>query len=172
MNEQLNTNELKSELKNTNEELIKTISSFTHEQFNKIPFEGSWTGGQVADHLAISDSGTTNLINAETHKTERDPEKNIEVLKNIMLDFNSKMKNPEFNTPSDGTHYKEKLIAQFKDNEEKQLAAIDEKDLTESCVSFPLPNLGVLTRIEWLYFNIYHKQRHTHQLKSILEKIS
>jgi hypothetical protein len=164
--------QLKKDIKSTNEELIKTISSFSQDQFNKIPFEGSWTGGEVADHLAISDSGTTKILTDKTAKTERDPEKNIEVVKKIMLDFNSKMKNPEFNTPSKGTHDKEKLIAQFKSNEEKQLEAIDNIDLTESCVSFPLPNIGVLTRIEWLYFNVYHKQRHTHQLKNILEKLS
>lgn len=161
--------QLKKDIKNTNEELIKTISLFTDEQFNKIPIERSWTGGQVADHLVISDTGTTSLLSDKTSATERDPEKNIEVLKKIMLDFSSKMKNPEFNTPSNGTHDKEKLIAQFKSNEEKQLEAIDNMDLTESCVSFPLPNMGVMTRIEWLYFNIYHKQRHIHQLKNILE---
>ena len=164
--------QLKKDIKNTNEELIKAISSFADEQFNKIPFEGSWTGGETAEHIAISDTGTTRILNDKTAKTEREPEKNIEMLKKIMLDFNSKMKNPDFNTPSNGTHDKEKLIAQFKSNEEKQLEAIDSLDLTETCVSFPLPNLGELTRIEWLHFNMYHKQRHTHQLKNILEKLS
>jgi hypothetical protein len=168
----INKEQLKKELQSTNEELTKVISSFTDEQFNKIPFEGSWTGGQVADHLAISDSGTTRILTDKTAKTERDSEKNIGMLKNIMLDFNSKMKNPEFNTPSNTAHDKEKLIGQFKSNEEKQLDAIEILDLTETCVSFPLPNLGELTRIEWLYFNVYHKQRHTHQLKNILDRLS
>ncbi len=165
--------QLKKDIINTNEELIKAISSFPDEQFNKIPFEGSWTGGETADHLAISDTGTTKILNDKTAKTERDPEKNIETLRNIMLDFSSKMKNPDFNTPSSGDHNKEKLIAQFKSNEEKQLEAIDSTDLTETCVSFPLPKMGELTRIEWLHFNMYHKQRHTHQLneiKNILDK--
>jgi len=164
--------QLKKELQSTNEELIKVISSFTDEQFNKIPFQGSWTGGQTADHLAISDSGTTKIMYDETAKTERDSEKNIEVLRNLMLNFDTKMKNPDFNTPSNGPHNKEELIAQFKENETKQLEVIDSKDLTETCTSFPLPSMGELTRIEWLYFNIYHKVRHTQQLKNILAKVS
>jgi len=164
--------QLIKDIKITNDNLINAISLFSDEQFNKIPFEGSWTGGQTADHIAISDTGTTRIMGDKTVKTERDPEKNIEVLKNIMLDFNSKMKNPDFNTPSDGPHDKEKLIAQLKDNENSQLEVIANKDLTETCTSFPLPNMGELTRIEWLYFNVYHKQRHTHQLKNIFQKLS
>jgi len=165
--------QLKKDIKVTNDNLINAVSLFSEEEFNKTPMEGSWTGGQVADHIAISDSGTTKIMTAETAKTERDPEKNIEMLKDLMLNFDSKMKNPEFNTPSDGPHDKEKLIAQLKENEKAQLEVIESKDLTETCTSFPLPSLGVLTRIEWLYFNIYHKQRHTHQLnkiKNILDK--
>lgn len=164
--------QIKIDLKITNAELIKAIISFTDEQFNKIPFGGSWTGGQTAEHIAISDTGTTKIINDKTAKTERDPEKNIEVLKNVMLDMGNKMKNPDFNTPSNGTHDKAKLVAQIQNIEEKQLEAIERLDLTEACVSFPLPSMGNLTRIEWLHFNMYHKQRHTNQLKNILEKLS
>lgn len=164
--------QLKKDILNTNAELIQTVSLFTDEQFDKIPFEGSWTAGETAEHLEISDTGVTKILNDKTSKTERDPEKNIEVLKKIMLDFNSKMKNPSFNTPLNSTHDKQKLIALFMSNEEEQLKAIESKDLNESCISFPLPNMGVLTRIEWLYFNVYHKQRHIHQLKNIFNKLS
>ena len=39
------------EFEETTFDLGKVLSSFSQEEFNKIPFEGSWTAGQVAEHL-------------------------------------------------------------------------------------------------------------------------
>ncbi len=42
--------------------MIKTLSLFTEEEINTIPFEGSWTPGQVAQHIILSDSGFCLII--------------------------------------------------------------------------------------------------------------
>lgn len=48
--------------------------------------------------------------------------------------------------------------------------AIETKDLSELCTSFKHPSLGECTRREWVYFSIYHAERHLKQLKMILQK--
>ncbi len=37
--------------------LLETIADFSQEQYNKVPFAGSWTAGQVSEHLLKSIGG-------------------------------------------------------------------------------------------------------------------
>ena len=39
------------EIEQSVDNFIDTLSKFNDEQVNTIPFAGSWTAGQVADHL-------------------------------------------------------------------------------------------------------------------------
>ena len=41
-------NDLSAEITNTKNELLKTLELFDQGNINTVPFEGSWTGGQVA----------------------------------------------------------------------------------------------------------------------------
>ena len=45
-------------------------------------------------------------------------------------------------------------------------------DLSVICTDFELPQMGHLTRAEWLYFVSYHTRRHLHQLQKIEAALS
>ncbi len=109
--------ELITELKETSAELRQTLSSFTDEQFNRTPFQGSWTGGQVAEHLLKSN--ITPLLHGNTEKTARKPDEKISQIKESFLNFNVKMKNPDFNTPSNNKHDKKEIIDSLADAYQK-----------------------------------------------------
>jgi hypothetical protein len=49
---------------------------------------------------------------------------------------------------------------------------MQELDLSKTCQGFQLPGSAAFTRAEWIWFAIYHTQRHTRQLKNILEVIN
>lgn len=49
--------------------------------------------------------------------------------------------------------------------------AVTTLDLTKTCLAFELPVFGYLTRLEAIYFVIYHTQRHLHQLKNIYQQV-
>lgn len=161
-----------AELQNTKNELLKTINSFTQESFNKVPFEGSWTAGQVSDHLYQSDSGALMTLDGKSAPTERDPEANIETLKGIFLNFNEKFESPEFILPGDGPHNREKYAKDFGETFDGLIKFAEREDLSITCADFPFPMVGELTRFEWLSFACYHTQRHTRQMKNIHEKLS
>ncbi|MGK2863910.1 MAG: DinB family protein, partial [Chitinophagaceae bacterium] len=88
--------ELLNKIEETSQLLIQSISAFTDDQFNKIPFEGSWTPAQVTDHITKSLSGVAELLYANTKPTKRQAEEKSEAIKTMFLDFGSKMKSPEF----------------------------------------------------------------------------
>lgn len=160
---------VKTEIRNTKEDLINTISQFSEEQFNKIPTDGSWTGGKVADHLMKS--MVTSLLDGKTEKTLRDPEEKIKGIKDQFLNFDIKILNPDFNTPDNCEFRKKDTMDSLEAVYSKAEIFAGTLDLSETCLDLKLPNLGYLTRIEWLFLMIYHTQRHTHQLKNILQKL-
>ena len=78
------------EFDHTTTELLETINLFSKEQFNKIPFEGSWTAGQVCEHLFKAESGLPVVLKSTGQKTTRDPGEKIPVIESIFLDFSKK----------------------------------------------------------------------------------
>ncbi len=167
----MRTQELQSDVNKTFTELAEIISSFNEDQINLIPFEGSWTAGQVAEHILLSVSGFEKTINGSVAETERAPDALKDKIKASFLDFTIKMKSPDFIIPAEKNYKKDDLLNAFQNLKDKINHAIETLNLTKTCLSFELPLLGFLTRLESLYFILYHTQRHIQQLKNIYQKL-
>ena len=167
----MNTKEIRTEIDGTIKELVQLISSFDHEQLNIVPFEGTWTAGQLAKHVIMSGSGFVKIMNGPVKETERKPDEMSATIKKDFLDFNTKMKSPDFVVPPNTSYKKEELLHSLEDIKAKINQAIETLDLTKTCLAFELPVYGFLTRLEALYFVLYHTQRHIHQLKNIHQRL-
>ena len=66
------------------DEMIQLISSFDDITINQIPFEGSWTAGQVVDHIL---KGTSSLPDQMTKQADRRYDLHAETLEKLFLDF-------------------------------------------------------------------------------------
>lgn len=157
-------------VKGVTDELISILSSFSPEDINKKPFEGAWSAAQVGEHLYKS-YGVVDILKAPVKKTDRAPDQNIESIKNMFLNFDVKMRSPEFIIPSAGTIEKEVLINSLKERTSKIVEISEPLELSETCVGFSIPGSDAFTRLEWLHFILFHTQRHIHQLKKIQEKV-
>ncbi|HKO79459.1 MAG TPA: DinB family protein [Chitinophagaceae bacterium] len=149
--------------------LLQAIDDFPEEKFNTVPFEGSWTPAQVSDHILKSVSGVLELLYATTKLTSRNPDEKVDAIKAMFLDFTIKMKSPDFVLPRNTPIEKETMLSAWEDLKIKILEATRTLDLSATCAAFELPVFEELTRSEWVWFAIYHMQRHTHQLKNIYE---
>lgn len=69
-----------NEIENTSNELQQVLSSFTQKDINNIPFAGSWTAGQVAEHVLKSASGVLDVLNGPEKPADRNPEAHIKQL--------------------------------------------------------------------------------------------
>lgn len=163
----MSTTPILSEVRQTGIELIETISAFIEEELNRVPFEGSWTAGQVAEHLLKSESGLPLILRGSSRPTEGSPDENVEEIRNIFLDFSTKMQSPEIIIPSAGTKNKEKLISALEANRQLILELASTTDLTRTLTTYPFPGIGMLTGREWLCFLVCHTIRHTRQMKNI-----
>ena len=163
------TKDILIEMEETANRFLRAISAFPQEQFNSIPFENSWTAAQVSDHILKSVSGVQEMLYTPTIPTDRPPERKAEAIKAMFLDFETKMKSPEFVLPGNSPMEKEKLLDALEEIMAKMIEAIKTLNISETCTVFELPGFGEFTRAEWTWFAIYHTQRHTHQLKNIYE---
>jgi DinB superfamily len=153
-------------------ELIASLSVFTEQQINQVPFEGSWTPGQVVQHISMSVDGFSKLITGTVVETQRNPDEHVGNLKAAFLNYDIKMKTPDFIIPLDKHYEKEELSEKLK-SIKKKLSEFDvHEDMTKTCVDFKLPALGFLTRTEICHFIVYHSRRHMHQLKNIYNAIN
>lgn len=159
--------EIVKELKDTITEFQNLISFFNEEQLNAVLFQGSWTPGQVAQHIIMANSGFADVLNGPTSKTDRPADEWVERIKSDFLNFNIKMTSPDFIDPILKTYNKERLLAKLETIKGNISDAITTLDLEPTCTSFELPVYGGLTRLESVYFVIYHTMRHIQQLKKI-----
>ncbi len=147
--------------------LHQLISSFDEEQLNDIPFEGSWTAGQVVQHLILANSGFLEVMQGPVKDTERIPDEQVEHIKRDFLNFSIKMESPDFILPLPLSYSKHRQLGTIEEIKSGILHVIETMDLSKICMTFELPGYGFLTRFEAVYFVNYHTQRHTHQLKNI-----
>ncbi|SEW42984.1 DinB superfamily protein [Chitinophaga sp. YR573] len=159
------------ELHNTAAALIKILSSFNEEEMNMVPFEGSWTAGQVGEHIYKSVSGVSQVLQGAVAPTERNPGEKIKSIEDLFLNFNEKFKSPEFIIPSDHPHDKKLLLKCLTLTLDEVGENLKKQDQSVTCLEFAMPGFGELTRMEWNHFIIVHTQRHIHQLKNIAEKV-
>ena len=166
----MNTTDISAKLKSSTQELLVVFAEFGSEQVNIVPFEGSWTPGQIAEHLLKSEIGLPHLLAENVTPTERPADEKVPVIESIFLNFETKLKAPEFIIPSNGPHQKELLLNSLKETRAKILNLTETTDLSMTCTAAQFPGLGVLTRWEWINFVICHSIRHTRQLRNILER--
>lgn len=165
-------NNLITSIEETTSQLMQAIDSFSQKQFNLVPFEGSWTGGQVAEHLLKSESGIQQVLAGNTQPTNRLPNKFAAEIEKTFLDFKTKMQSPPDIIPSDEPKEKQALLIALQANRTEIKRQATHIDLTKTFTDFPLPNMGALTGIEWLTFLISHSKRHIHQLVNINKKLN
>jgi hypothetical protein len=164
-------NQVVSELENTVREFLQQLNTFDYEAINRQPEGGGWSAAQVGRHLQKSYKGIGQLLLGPGIKTERDPAEKIDRIKSDFLNFESKMQSPEFVIPTNKSYDKDVLTEEVRSVMEQIQTAAASVDLSETCVGFSLPVYGPMTRLEWIYFVIYHTQRHIHQLKKIASAI-
>ena len=160
-------NDLQNEIENAKEYLLKALDLFDRENLNVIPFEGSWTAGQVAEHILKSISGILETIKGPTKPTERNPEEHVKQLGDIFLNMDIKMKSPDFILPSNDPKEKAVLSAALNSTLGRIKQVAENGDLTVTCMGFEMPMMGPLTKLEWISFASFHTRRHTQQLKNI-----
>ena len=160
------------ETKQTFADFQSLFAKFRESQVNQVPFVGSWTAGQLVEHVNLSNAGFAEVMNGETENTFRKPDEKVEDIKRVLLDFDLKLNAPDFIVPPEKEYDKIVQLDRLAEIESGILKVVSTLDLSATCKAFELPQMGYLTRLEAIYFVIFHTQRHTRQLATIFNKLA
>ncbi len=153
------------------ERLIEAITNFPEDKFNLKPSADSWSAGEVAEHLIIIGRGQSRILAKPARPiTGRDPLGKLDEMRGRMSDFTDKVVAMDPVLPTGNPITKTDAIQQIKDNTKAILDGVATEDLT---MMTPITNrlFGELTRAEWIYFAIYHCERHIQQMERIKEAL-
>ncbi len=165
---ELERNNLTRDIESTFDILINELSKFDEVTLNKIPFEGSWTAGQTAEHIIICGSG---IPDTKITEANRPYDEKVDAIKKLFLNFELKFETDPSIAPGPPPHAKEALLQKLTKIKEHLKTVADTTDLKALCEDMELPTFGYLIRYEWLRFILFHTQRHTHQIENIHAKI-
>lgn len=163
--------EILSEFNTTSGILLELLSGISQQQLNEVPFEGSWTAGQVGHHL-LKSYGIVSILGGKTVETDRPVNEKIIGIRELFSDHTIKMESPSFIIPTDKWIEKEKLLNGLAEKINDVRSFVENNhDLSFTCLDFELPGAGSLTQSEWIQFISIHTQRHIRQLNNIIEHL-
>lgn len=165
-NENGQTPEMPGGLDTTNASLLQLAGSFSEKGLNIIPFKNSWTGGQVIEHIIRSNTSITQALDMPGKAVDRSADERTAELAKIFLDFTTRLKSPDFILPTQQVYEKALLLKALEVSIDHLRQTAGQVVLTHAIEHIAF---GEITKMELLYFVLYHTQRHTRQLHHIYE---
>jgi len=153
------------DLTETKAGLLTAISAIPHKKFNTIPFEGSWTAAQIAEHLIKANN--SGVLYGNTENTDRAIDEKTQAISDIFLNFDLKLTPPANIVPSGEPHDKQEMLNDLTAVFDKLIEAAKTLDLSAVCLAWVIPAFGPLTRLEFLWLYNAHTIRHTRQLNNM-----
>lgn len=149
--------------------VIQSVNSASNDELNEVPFEGSWTIGQVVQHIILCSGG---VLDNQTKEAGRPYDEKVTELRSIFLDMGQKSEADPGVYPSMRMYKKQELVKQLESNKANLLGIIEERDLMQLSLDMEFPFMGYLTRYEWLAFICFHTQRHLNQMNNIRQRLA
>lgn len=150
------------------QDINRTLSRFSNKLLNTLPFEGSWTAGQVAEHIIKSQTYILKQLSEGPISTaERLYDKEVNTIQEIFRNMESKAKTDESIAPGPPPHDLKTLKKALQTQKKQQIKIIKTNKLEEFSATLDFPGIGQLSRYEWMHMMIEHGQRHRRQIDNI-----
>jgi hypothetical protein len=151
--------------------LIDTLSSVNKVAFTTKPNEDTWSIQEIADHVNMLESRIVAIFNTATTPTE-----NIFVIGNdklarILINMRArKVQAPSIVMPTNNSSaVVQTYIDVIKNNRQSIKDGLLNGTMVVTQHSTAHPYLGELSKADWLYFIVYHAERHRLQIEDLLE---
>ncbi len=167
----INKQELARELLENTVYLVATLSNVREADIDRKPSSLAWSPAEIAEHLVILEALAIRILQGRTKPVEdcgcdhdSDPAKKVEEIKSAFGDLEKKFTAAGPVAPLGMYKDKDILISKVRTNRQDLAEIVKTQDLTAVCVDFQHGIFGELTRLEWIYFIIYHTERHLRQI--------
>jgi len=152
--------------------LKDSLTDVTEDLYKRHPEEGKWSIQQILEHLSVTEKGVLFMGQGQTTETDRDPSIIIHKVRDFLGDHTNKRPAPAPVIPPGEDKSMAEFLSIIEDTRAAFIEQAKEKGWHEILDAFPHPLTGAMTRLEWMYFHIYHTERHLHQIKQIIQNPS
>ena len=159
----INKEQILSDLDRSTDELIRQLLSCDEKDFNKSRGDNCWTVGMVAQHILLLET-QVNYALQKAKKTERPVDSKLAFVTKGLDNLEKKFDAPDTIVPTPDEKDRKELIDALKKQRNILKQIIQTTDLEETPI-YKHPVIGDMTRLEWIYFNIHHANRHVKQLQ-------
>ncbi|MCU7495357.1 MAG: DinB family protein [Ignavibacteria bacterium] len=168
----MENNAIIMDLESSTGRLAEAFMGFPVNEFNRSISTDTWSAGDIAEHLYIVESFIGKMITGATRPSNRDPLQKATLVGTTFNDFEKKFTAAREISPTQNPKDRDEISSKLINNRTLLVNLLKTHDLTVSCLDFIHPKFGELTRAEWIYFIIYHGDRHLHQLENVRKFIA
>jgi hypothetical protein len=159
-----------SAFKAITDELIALLEPLSEDQVNQVTLPGSWSPGQLGEHL-LKSYRLIDLSTLQGTPAQRSVDEKSAVIDGVFLDFTTKYQPPESIVPSTEPIAGSDLLAALRQAVEDISGYVNTHDLSFTAPEFEVIGFGDLTAQEWIRFLTAHSKRHVRQLRNILSHL-
>ncbi len=165
----MNSNDFITRLNETTNDILHTVNKCTIEQLNYKQGE-SWNILGIIEHLYLTDKVIYTIISRPSETINSSTEiVGKEALQKIMLEQRSKkITSPDFLKPKGEIKDLTILIDMLVNQRDAWKNSLSTSEISIDNRVHKHPLLGEMTISDWLNFAIHHTQRHTEQIKDIM----
>ncbi|WP_462249461.1 DinB family protein [Ekhidna sp.] len=160
-------------LKKTQNELVSLVSKLNEAQINFKSSPESWSIAECLEHITISEKNLIGMVQSGL-ESDSDPARRSEVamsddqILGLITSRNQKVKTRQEFEPTNSFGDFEETLKTFQERRKSNMKFLkeSEEDFRNHYIQFPF---GVLDTYQGLLFLSGHTQRHTDQIKEIME---
>ena len=135
------------------DELLSMLGPLDEEGMNRVPFPGSWTAGQLGEHL-LKSFAAIDLSKVRIAPLQRPVDGKFPQMDAVFLDFQMKIQSADFILPGREGISGRSLMDGLRKTTDAIAAYAREHDLSFTCQDFEVLGFGDLTAQEWIHFRI------------------
>lgn len=150
-------------------EMDRLLEQVAEAAINSKPAGFGWSPAQVVEHVTRSNRAMSGALDMQGALADRDPGQRREELRSMFMNFDNKFTSPAFIEPEEKIYDKSALQANFRQSVQQVL---EKAGIAGYATMINLPGFGQITKLELLYFVVYHTKRHIHQLQRLTAAIT
>ena len=162
---------LTRDFKNNTEYLKDTLLGISDVIIEQSPAAGKWSILTILDHLRVTDTAIFTLGQSNATPTGRSAFTNINKVKTVFQNHEMQLPAPKSVLPKYDGKSKDDLISEMVETRKATLSQGESLGWNEILLDFSHPITGTMTRLEWVYFSIYHTERHICQIERIKNEL-
>ncbi len=165
------TEETLSEIHKNTDAVLKEFLEFDGDSFFLKPSAQEWSAAEVGEHLVLVGKHVLKALIGSALPTNRGFDEKLALLRPAMANQDQKFEAPAIAIPQSIHQNRHDIVDELKSVRQEITKLVPGMDLSLTCMDAKHPRVGNLTRYEWIYFDIYHAERHLHQLRTVAQKL-